>query len=527
MANPTSWEKRLRSASTRTEADARRRDLIEASLADGLRFDDLNPDDIRSLDALLRVAQAEDAYESTIVLHTLSGRRIGEATVVALNPGAKVVISTDNYVSDAFTGLSGRVPILERAAFALNEANLHGSFVGLLWCDIDRFGAYNELAGHPAGDELLREVAALIGTGLRDSDTLGRMGADDFVIVAAGLAQPDDAIAMAQRITDAMKRSPLRATSGTSLSIGVAVGRRSDTAESLVWQAEQAMRLARRAGGDRFATYDDQARLDAARRRDVNRRLRQAFDDHTLDVDFQPIVDIAAGRLYGLEALLRLRLRQDDGPGNVEVNPRELIRVADDSGILLRVEGAVLGISCARLAHHLQADPALRLAVNISDRQLRSSDLAGVVDQILGATGVRATSIDLEVAEAGFFDDVDGAAAGVERLSKLGFRVVIDDFNGSPLNLARAAAVGVGGVKLNPRILLDHHDPRHLATLAGHAADLGLTLTAVGVESQDQLVQLRSVGCRLAQGFYLSPPLPPHRLHELGPIGALAYPTPT
>lgn len=509
------WEKRVRSARERGLPDTRRRDLVQAALPTGLNAEDLHPNDLRTLDSMVRLATTDPDYRATLVLRGAYGSQIGEITVSGSIDEPSITMSGKVEAADDLLDLPGRQILLNRIAHCLASSSVQGTGVGVLWCDIDRFAVLNEVAGYDYGDEVLREVAKALTSALRDPDTIGRIGSDEFLIVAPEIADPEDIYSIGERLLAAARQARTRSVGGITVSIGAAFGTSAAEPSALLWQAEQAMRSARRGGGDRIEVFDSAIEASTGRRRDLTARLARAFDQQSIDVDLQPIVDIAQGGLYGLEALLRLRDNGDD-----ESNPIELIKLADDVGMLVRVEGAVLGIACARLANSVRRFPDLRIAVNITVRQLCSAELPVIAARILEATGVRASSIDFEVSSAELTRVDSLAESAIAHLGAMGFRTVVDDFDGSPLALQAIASLGVSAVKLSPRFLSMGCDARTLSGLVELARDNGLTLTAVGVETQSQLNVLRQAGCRYAQGYLLSPPLSANELDELGILRA-------
>lgn len=506
------FDKKLRSANARSGAtEARRRDLIEACLPPGLLIDDIHPNDLRTLDAMVRLAQTDVEYAATMVLRGVYGSRLGEATVAGTTGDPELVVTAESAVVDSLSGLPGRTLLLDRIAHALGASSLKGAGVATIWCDVDRFGALNELAGYDSGNDVLAELANTLQIALRENDELGRIGNDDFIVIAPNVADAQDCQALGERLMSVLHRSRLRSFAGVTASLGISFGTASDDPAQLLWRAEQAVRKARSAGGDHFVVFDDDLASNIERRRHLSHQLHRAFDDHSIDVDLQPIIDIVRGGLYGLEALLRLRVLEE----TFDAGPGELIRLADETGILTRVEGAVLGIACARLVRSLDRYPALRLAVNITGRQLRSADQAVVAMRVLESAGVSPSRVDLEVAASAAREDLVGSRRGIERLSELGFRVVIDNFDGSPMDLRMFAELGASAVKLSPQLLVTCQ-VRALAALIELCNDLGLSATAVGVETEEQLESVRQAGFRLAQGFFLSPPLSPEQIDELG-----------
>ena len=411
---------------------------------------------------------------------------------------------------DDLTGLPNRsqYPLAVRSA---GQACGEGEQVAVLLLDLDDFKHVNDSLGHHAGDRLLCEVARRLLTTLRAGDTPCRLGGDEFAIVlpATGLR---DAETTAERLLDAIS-APIvldDAVLEVTASVGVAVSTGPDEEpEQLLRAADLAMYLAKKRGKARSARFEPAMQLAALDRQALERDLRRAVREQALHVAYQPVVCLATGRLRAVEALVRW---SDPVRGNVP--PGDFIPLAEETGLVHAVGEQVLREACGQLARWDAAggDPALRMAVNVSTRQLERPDLLEVVDACL-AGGLSPHRLVLEITETALTVDGTTVLQTLEQLRTRGVDVAIDDFGTGYSSLDRLRSSPIDQLKIDRAFVAEieaagAHVPIVDATLS-MAAGLGLTVVAEGIETPVQLAHLRAAGCQEAQGYLLSRPLPP------------------
>jgi len=446
--------------------------------------------------------------------------------------------------TDPLTGLPNRVRLLDRLealmqpvdAGAAGSADPAGpdapSPVIALVCDIDEFKPLNAVVGAAGGDQILREVADRMAAIVGPPATLARLGGASFVVVMAALADPATtgatesvdtgrvdvmgAMRLANRIRAAVG-APISLDGRQvelSLSIGIAEGVVDDDAERLIGRAEQAMARARHDGGDRTELFDGALAEESTRRHTIDQQLRTALDHDGLRVHFQPILDIDSDTLVAAEALLRVH----DKSGTV-MSPAEFIEAAESAGLISQLGLQVLQATCEQLAvWSSRGGTGLpqEVSVNVSPRQLADPDLPTQVQQVLAATGVDPTRLSLEITESILIGAEPTVDAGISYLRSLGVRIGLDDFGTGQSSLGYLKRFPLDFVKIDRTLVaglgIDEQDTAIVRATIELAHNLGLNVTAVGVENEEQLEALGILGCDRAQGYLFAPALPADQL---------------
>jgi diguanylate cyclase (GGDEF)-like protein/PAS domain S-box-containing protein len=416
---------------------------------------------------------------------------------------------------DALTGLPNRELFrqrLERAAATAGSA-----FTSVLYVDFDDFKRVNDSLGHSAGDSFLVAMAARLTESVRPQDTVGRIGGDEFVVLLEGANCPDAEVA-ARRVLAALQL-PLT-IDGKDLSPGASVGLASALAgtaspETLLADADAAMYFAKRNGKAQYRVFSQEMRSDLLERLQLDEDLRAAVDAGSIQVHYQPIVDMQTGVIVGAEALARW-----DHPTRGWIGPALFIPLAEELGLARRIDAAVLRAACSQgRAWEAAGLAALRMSVNLSGTNLDSMGLVGSVAEILEDTGFRAANLELELTEGVAVADSDGVRDTLESLKSLGVHLSIDDFGTGYSALSRLQSLPFDTLKVDKVFVdeLDAVDPG--STLAGSILDmarvLGLRVIAEGVETATQADFLRHRGCDLAQGYLYSRPVTPAAFETL------------
>lgn len=413
---------------------------------------------------------------------------------------------------DQLTGLPNRQVLAERIDEAVAR-RATGSCVGVLFVDLDRFRLVNEGLGHEWGDTLLAMSARRVEANLRAGDTLARFGGDQFAIVCPDVAGLDHALAIAARVLAAI-RDPFSLPQGEvflTASVGLVVTEDTDERpEQLLRDANVAMSHAKKLGRDRVAVFDEQMRARAAERLDVEKELRGALARQEFRVFYQPFVQFSGSEVIGFEALLRW-----EHPERGLIGPNEFIPVAEETGLIVDIGAWVLHEVChqaAVWAADVPGTPPLHFSVNLSARQLAHPDLIATVAEALAVSGIDPPTLSLEITESVLMDDPDLAIVILHALRDLGVRLSIDDFGQGHSSLGYLRSLPVDCVKIDRTFVegLDCNpdDSAIVSAVVGLGHALGLTVTAEGVETPEQLDRLRSLGCDIGQGFYFARPQP-------------------
>ena len=421
---------------------------------------------------------------------------------------------------DTLTDLANRALFMDRLEHALTRRERHDESLAVMFLDLDDFKEINDSLGHMAGDELLARVADRLKLVLRASDTAARFGGDEFAILVEETADPEDTIRVAERVVSVFKpRFVIAGREVTiSASVGVAVTASRDvTAEELVGRADVAMYRAKVKGKDTYEIFEPGMQDVVARRLEVRTDLERAIDRHELVVLYQPIVDITTSTPVGVEALVRWK-----HPRWGMVGPAEFIGIAEETGMIRELGLHVLEEACRQWQAwqvELNDEPAFTVSVNVSPRQLRDPSFVGEVWRILTRAGLPPSHLTLEITESFMVDDPESARARLRELKTLGVRISMDDFGTGYSSLASLQDLPLDILKID-KLFVDHvaEDPRRTAfaqAIIRMGKTLGLGLIAEGVETADQAERLQSLGCRFAQGFYFSRPVPADEIQRM------------
>lgn len=424
---------------------------------------------------------------------------------------------------DGLTGLPNRRMFTDRLAQALNRARRRNGRVAVLFIDLDRFKPVNDILGHAVGDLVLKDVAARLKRALREEDTLARIGGDEFTVILEDVARREDAVRVADRILAAV--TPPIEVAGQEVVVGASVGialSPDDGADAatLVKNADMAMYRAKQSGRGVFCFFADEIAATASARLRMEGALRHALERGEFRLFLQPQVDAENGRLVGAEALLRWRNEQFEGVG-----PDTFVPVLEETGLIFPVGEWVLAEAC-RAARSWPAvhGVQLRIAVNLSGRQLHNADPAALVARVLSETGLAAGRLELELTESVVMEHAGATVERLKALDALGVSLVVDDFGTGYSSLSYLKAFPIRALKIDRSfvrdITEDEGDRAIAAAVISLAHSLNLHVVAEGVERADQLAVLRDLGCDLAQGYLFGRPEPAEdfaaRLKALG-----------
>jgi diguanylate cyclase (GGDEF)-like protein/PAS domain S-box-containing protein len=434
----------------------------------------------------------------------------------------EVIAQQANY--DMLTKLPNRYLFRDRLRRALLRAKREKASVGLLFIDLDSFKKINDSLGHAAGDEALRHAAKRVSQALREVDTAARLGGDEFAIILPGIESALNVEGVARRILAAVSE-PLEVHDQEivlAASIGAAIyPTDSDNDEDLLRNADVAMYRSKKSGGNTLEFFTDEMNESAARRLLVESHLRKALELGEFEVYYQPIVALPEARLVGVEALLRW-----ESPELGAISPGEFIPIAERGGLIGPIGAWVLETACCQVkAWHDAGWPRLRIAVNLSPREVDRGDAIGSIENALDRSGLPAECLEIEVTERVFLDDVERVATIFRAIKDLGVRLCIDDFGTGYSSLSYLQNYPFDVLKIDRAFVhgaIGHEDGvALLQAINSMAESLRLDVVAEGVETQEQMDLLIELGCGFAQGFYFCEPMSAERLEMGGPIAAL------
>ncbi len=413
---------------------------------------------------------------------------------------------------DSLTGLPNRSLLLDRLGAVLSRLARRPSVAAVLLIAIDNFKVVTDSLGHSAGDRLLVQVAERLRAVTRMADTLARFGGDEFALLCDDLGERGQASLVAERIR-ALTRDPF-VVDGRQVHLSVSVGIRFAEApdrrpEELLRDADAAMHRAKAQGRSRHEVFDDALRAAVVVRFETELALRAALERSELRVWYQPLVSLADPGIVGAEALLRW-----EHPGRGLLSPAEFIPVAEQTGLIVPIGNWVLGEACRQLVEwRRRRAPRLAVSVNVSAIQLAQPDLPRAVADILDREAVDPAALWLEITENVLMDDPESAVGVLSALKDLGVRLAIDDFGTGYSSLSYLRRFPVDALKIDRSFLVglghDADDAAVVRLIIHLARDLGLVVMAEGVETEEQLEELISMGCDRVQGFYFSPPVEP------------------
>ncbi|MGH2918765.1 MAG: putative bifunctional diguanylate cyclase/phosphodiesterase [Solirubrobacteraceae bacterium] len=440
----------------------------------------------------------------------------GAAPLLAHNDELAAVVADlqRRALYDGLTGLPNRSLFDDRLDQALARLARARDCLAVLFVDIDGLKAVNDSLGHDAGDEMLFAAARRLVAAVRETDTVARIGGDEFLVVACGLSGVNEATHVAQRLEDAFER-PLHAGGEdlpVSASIGVATTSDAATpAHELVRMADVAMYRAKANGGGCWVRFDDRMAREVGARLKVEGELRVAPGRDELSVHYQPIVRLEDATVVGCEALVRW-----NHPRRGLLSPDAFIPLAEDNGLVVPIGTWVLDEACRQAAAWRQRGIDMSISVNVSPRQLNQPDFVDIVRQTLSQRGLPAPSLCLEITETAMVRRLERLAPRLERLKRLGVRLAMDDFGRGFSSLSHLRGLPIDVIKIDgsfvDSVSVVGPDRAIIAAIVSLGHEMGLTVIAEHIERDDQLAALRRLGCPLGQGYLFAPPNPPEAL---------------
>lgn len=422
---------------------------------------------------------------------------------------------------DALTGLPNRALFIEHLDQAMRRSvRADGYVFSVLFLDLDRFKLINDSLGHAAGDELLKAFAERLKRSTRPGDIVSRLGGDEFAVLANDLHNPEDAVQLAERIHSALQ-NPFDIDGQqifSSTSIGIAKSaERYRNGDELLRDADIAMYSAKELGGASHRLFDSDMHVVMVSRLQLETDLRHGLERGELNVAYQPILDLATGRLEGFEALLRWR-----HPLKGSIRPREFISMAEETGLIVPIGRWLLKRVLGDLGGWLRDFPQYRrlyVSVNVSDREFIQPEFIELVVGALEKANVPAGALEIELTERMLMHYSKLRADTLPKLRERGISIAIDDFGTGYSSLSRLQRLPIDKLKIDQSFIRDmdrsEENAELVRTIIAMGQNLGMRCVAEGVEKQQQYDQLKALGCELAQGFYIAKPMKAERVRQL------------
>lgn len=407
---------------------------------------------------------------------------------------------------DTLTGLPNRVLFNDRLAQALNNDQLNGRMTAALCLDLDNFKNINDALGHGFGDKLLRALGKRLRRQLRDQDTLARLGGDEFAVIVPEIEGPQAAFSTAQRLIDAVT-APFK-LDGHSFTVGVSIGiaispSDHDTAEHLLGYADMALYEAKRNGRNRYECFRHELNEAARRRRVIETDLRSALHLGQLQLYYQPIIATEGKRISGYEALMRW-----EHPSKGIIMPMDFIPIAEETGLIHELGSRALNMACQEAASWATEQT---VAVNLSPMQFKKSGLVETVRLALEDSGLGPHRLELEITESVLLENSEDNLRTLRELKALGVAISLDDFGTGYSSLGYLRSFPFDRIKIDKSFVRDMAQSREalsiIRAIAGMSNSLLIKITAEGVETREQQLQLEAEGCSHVQGYLFGHPV--------------------
>jgi diguanylate cyclase (GGDEF)-like protein len=446
-----------------------------------------------------------------LVKTDLNARLLRRAISLAIERKRSEVQLAQRALHDPLTGLPNRALFLDRLGVALDRSRRTSASVAVLFLDVDNFKQVNDTLGHAAGDRVLMGLADRLRGMLRPMDTVARFGGDEFTFLFEELGSEREVVLIAERISRTAG-TPLRLDEGeASITVSIGIAMVSDPSvppDAVIREADAAMYRAKELGRSRYELFDEASRARAMERLELEAALRLAIERSELRVLYQPKVTINGGTdVTGFEALVRW-----EHPEQGLLAPSQFLPLAEETGLVLQIGEFVLEHALRQLVRWREAKPELTISVNVSFKQLEDTGLVGMLARAIHGRGADPTGLSLELTESALTHDVDVSARVLQGLKAVGVGLTIDDYGTGYSSLQSLKSLPFDTLKIDGSLIGELGRDPGQAPVVGAVVELahalGLSVVAECVETNEQLTELRALGCDGAQGFLFGAPVP-------------------
>jgi len=449
--------------------------------------------------------EAEELTHFTLILHDITERVKSQKLL-------EYMATHDN-----LTNLPNRLLFGDRTQHAMTNARRKKNKLAVLFLDLDDFKAVNDAFSHTLGDEVLVLISDRILDCLRESDTVARIGGDEFAILLENIDKAADAGNVAEKIIQAISAplSLLDNQFSLSASIGISIyPDDGEQVEQLIQNADAAMYRSKDLGKNNYQFYIPDMTREVQDRLNIISQLKSALMEDRLELYYQPQVDIESGKIIGLEALLRF-----DAPGKGFISPSVFIPIAEKAGFVVELGEWVLNKACQQRQEFANQGYQCQLSVNISGKQLNHPSLVPAVAKALENSGLLPNQLELEITENNMFENIDTALGVIQELKELGVRIALDDFGTGYSSLGYLTQLALDTIKIDKSFAFNiTQDPNRMAVVQGMVAiakALNVPVVVEGVETKEQYHFFDELGCKIIQGFFFSPPVPTSQIPAL------------
>ncbi|QAY89618.1 bifunctional diguanylate cyclase/phosphodiesterase [Pseudomonas sp. ACM7] len=413
---------------------------------------------------------------------------------------------------DVLTELPNSTLLGDRLNQSLALSRRHDKQLAVMFLGLDRFKRINNALGHPAGDEMLKQVGRNLVATVRESDSVFRYGSDEFVVILADVRHPQQTKGIAEKLLNAIRAPQHIAGHDLSVTASLGISIYPDDgfdAIALIKKAETAMRNVKESGPNDFSFFIDEMNQRARDQQSIESGIRQALERNEFVLHYQPKLDLGSGQVVGAEALIRWQK-----PGHGLVYPSDFISVAEDSGLIVPLSKWVLAEACRQACAWQAAGlPKIYMSVNMSAIDFRQRDFVDGIEQTLKKTGLEPALLELEITEGVLMQNVETTVTALTRLKVMGVRLAIDDFGTGYSSLSYLRRFPIDVLKIDQSFIRglsrDSNDAALVSAIISLGRSLKLTIIAEGVETLEQLDFLKAHQCEEGQGFYFSKAVEP------------------
>ncbi|MCK5649111.1 MAG: EAL domain-containing protein [Gammaproteobacteria bacterium] len=414
---------------------------------------------------------------------------------------------------DALTELPNRILFSDRINFAMSQAKRNNKKIAVMFLDMDRFKVVNDSLGHLAGDKLLQEIAKRLKTCTRDSDTLARVGGDEFNLMLPDIHSGDDVLNLVDKITQALEVPFLIEGNEVyvTFSIGTAIyPEDGDSSETLIKHADMAMYNIKGKGKNGHEFFADHMKVLFQNHLSIENGIRKAIQDNQFEVYFQPQYDVKSEKISGVEALIRW-----NHPEKGLISPNDFIPLAEETGLINAIGEWMLDASCRIFQNWIETYPVLSdivLAVNISACQISTEHFVDYVLDTLNKYNIRAEQLELEITENTLMQEMELVVGKLKQLAGHGVRFAVDDFGMGYSSLSYLQTLPLNNLKIDRSFIStiqSEGDKNSIITaIVAMAKEMGMNIVAEGVENKSQIDYIKAIGCPTVQGYWYGHPMP-------------------